>query len=134
MNPVIVRSLPGTHLKKFFAGFLVEADPQCLCFKRADLMDVMGCRWCRDNIEYIVDWLEEEADYRKLFEDEELKKRMRRYAERFAKRKFWVPRCVTEFFVRQTVERALAPGEARRILMKRMVFVCIHRAERRKVD
>ena len=52
---------PGSELKRLFSLMLVGATPECLCHGRARLMDEMGVRWCADNIEYIVDWLEDEA-------------------------------------------------------------------------
>ena len=77
---------PGTELKQFFAMFLIEGDKKCLCIERAKLMDVLGPRWCRDNIETIVDWLEEEARRRRLMFSRSIAKRMVYYAIRRSER------------------------------------------------
>lgn len=124
--------LPGSELKRLFSLMLTSATPQCLCHKRAEQMDIMGTRWCRDSIEYIVDWLEEEADERKLFENDELKQRMQRFALRFTRAKRCLPSWVAKRIVRKSVDRTLQPGEARRILLRRIVLLCIQRAERGK--
>jgi hypothetical protein len=57
---------PGTVLSKIFALFGLRATPQCICTFRAYVMDVMGCRWCVQNILLITRWLEQEARRRKL--------------------------------------------------------------------
>ena len=57
---------PGCHLKSIFSLFFIKPEPGCLCHARAHHMDLMGCRWCRENVEVITDWLEEEAADRKL--------------------------------------------------------------------
>ena len=57
---------PGCHLKSIFSLFFIKPEPGCPCNERARVMDLMGCRWCRANIETITDWLEEEATRRKV--------------------------------------------------------------------
>lgn len=51
---------PGTELKRILSWFAITADPKCLCHARAHMMDVLGVRWSRQNIDLIVDWIEEE--------------------------------------------------------------------------
>lgn len=67
---------PGTELKQIFSLMLIDATPECRCHSRAKIMDTLGSRWCRDNIETIVDWLEEEAANRKVLFDREAARRM----------------------------------------------------------
>lgn len=57
---------PGKELKKLLKLFGIIPEPGCQCNKRAAYMDQMGCQWCRENIETIVDWLQEEAEKRKM--------------------------------------------------------------------
>lgn len=57
---------PGTELKKLLKMVGITASANCRCNQRAKYMDEMGCQWCRDNIETIVDWLQEEAENRKM--------------------------------------------------------------------
>lgn len=56
----------GTELKALLKRIGIVAQPNCLCNKRARLMDERGTAWCRANLETIVDWLAEEAARRKL--------------------------------------------------------------------
>ena len=67
---------PGTELKQMFSLMLLDATPECLCHPRAALMDQMGSRWCVENIETIVDWLEEQASERKMAFDREVARRL----------------------------------------------------------
>lgn len=57
---------PGTELKKLLAMVGIQSTQSCRCNRRAEYMNQMGCQWCRDNIETIVDWLQEEAENRKM--------------------------------------------------------------------
>lgn len=57
---------PGMELKKLLKMVGITAAAGCKCNQRAKHMDEMGCQWCRDNIETIVDWLQEEAENRKM--------------------------------------------------------------------
>lgn len=57
---------PGKELKKLLKLFGIIPAPGCRCNKRAAYMDQMGCQWCRDNIDTILGWLQEEADKRGL--------------------------------------------------------------------
>lgn len=56
---------PGTELKKILAKFGIVATENCSCNKRAQIMDLNGPQWCRDNMESILEWLQEEAVKRK---------------------------------------------------------------------
>jgi len=62
----IPTSGPGTELKKLLALVGITSVPGCQCNSRAKKMDRMGCQWCTENIETIVDWLQEEAYKRHL--------------------------------------------------------------------
>lgn len=57
---------PGKELKKLLKLFGIIPEPGCQCNKRAAYMDQMGCQWCRDNIDTILGWLQEEANKRGL--------------------------------------------------------------------
>lgn len=57
---------PGTELKKLLASVGITSSPGCKCNRRAKTMDEMGCQWCSENVETIVDWLQEEAYKRHL--------------------------------------------------------------------
>lgn len=54
---------PGTELKKILSWFAVDT-PSCKCTDRANLMNVWGPEGCRNNINTILDWLQEEANNR----------------------------------------------------------------------
>lgn len=54
----------GTELKKLLKLIGIEATENCSCNHRANLMDINGPEWCKENIETILDWLQEEADKR----------------------------------------------------------------------
>jgi hypothetical protein len=56
----------GTQLAKMLHRLGFKISPTCKCMARAREMDRRGVQWCRDNIETIVGWLEEEAKKRKL--------------------------------------------------------------------
>jgi hypothetical protein len=57
---------PGYYLKKTLAWWGVESNPDCLCNKRAEVMDRKGPDWCEKNLDKIVEWLREEHVRRKL--------------------------------------------------------------------
>lgn len=57
---------PGYELKAMLALVGLRPTADCPCQSRADLMDRQGPLWCRRNLQLIVDWLEEEADRRRL--------------------------------------------------------------------
>lgn len=44
----------------------ITSSPTCKCNARAREMDLKGLQWCRDNVELISTWLNEEATKRKL--------------------------------------------------------------------
>lgn len=60
---------PGTELKALLKKVGITASPGCSCNRRAVLMDENESKepgWCEKNLETICDWLQEEADKRKL--------------------------------------------------------------------
>lgn len=60
---------PGTELKKLLAKIGIVAKPNCSCNVRALTMDKNEYKepgWCEKNVETICDWLQEEANKRKL--------------------------------------------------------------------
>lgn len=58
---------PGTILKTLIRRYLgIQATPDCLCSKRALIMDGWGPAVCRENLDTIVGWLREEAENRGL--------------------------------------------------------------------
>ena len=56
----------GTHLKALLKKIGIVATENCSCNHRAKIMDQQGIAWCKDNIETILDWLNEEATKREL--------------------------------------------------------------------
>lgn len=56
----------GTYLKKYLSRIGITATPTCSCNAKAQHMDVMGVKWCEDNVDLIVSWLKEEATNRNL--------------------------------------------------------------------
>lgn len=56
---------PGTELKKILSWFAVDT-PTCECLSRAHLMNTWGPQGCRNNMDTILLWLEEEAKNRSL--------------------------------------------------------------------
>jgi hypothetical protein len=60
------RCLAGTELKKLLGRIGIRATDSCPCNKRAREMDERGCPWCRENIDTISGWLEEQAKARHL--------------------------------------------------------------------
>lgn len=56
----------GTELKKILATVGIKSSPTCSCNAKAKKMNEKGIQWCKDNIDTIVDWLQEEAKKRKL--------------------------------------------------------------------
>ncbi len=56
----------GTELSRLLKKFGIKAKPKCNCNKRMKIMNAKGPDWCKKNIELIVDWLQEEAEDRKL--------------------------------------------------------------------
>jgi hypothetical protein len=57
---------PGTELSKLLAKIGIKANEGCKCKARSEEMDRRGVKWCENNLELIVDWLEEEATKRHL--------------------------------------------------------------------
>lgn len=118
----------GTNLKAFFADTLHGAPKDCYCFPRAQLLDWLGTRWARRNIDTIVDWLDDEAERVKLTETDALRLRaeatitrqLERY--RFVRWLRLAPR-LARWSLRQQ-------GAARRWLIKRFVMIQIRRTER----
>ena len=60
---------PGTYLHKLIKKLTGEdITPSCLCKDRIAKMNRNGPAWCRDNVDTIVGWMEEEIE-RRLKED-----------------------------------------------------------------
>jgi hypothetical protein len=55
---------PGTRLKELLAKWGIHATDNCKCIKRAKEMDANGPAWCRENLDTIVGWLEQESKRR----------------------------------------------------------------------
>lgn len=55
---------PGSELKKLLKLIGITATPNCKCNQRAKYMDKMGPAWCRENLDTILDWLQEESSNR----------------------------------------------------------------------
>jgi hypothetical protein len=123
---------PGSHLKKMFGSMLANAGPHCLCRPRAQLMDVWGIRLCKLNIEAIVDWVEEEADKQNLIENQTVIDKATAFAVRHMGIKYLILRPFPR--VRLWIARRILgqPGKGRRLIIKRMVLICIERARRGK--
>lgn len=58
---MITQPRPGQELKRLLNMKITQS---CLCNARAMHMDVMGCKWCRENLSLIVEWLKEEHAFR----------------------------------------------------------------------
>jgi hypothetical protein len=56
----------GSNLKAWLKKIGIEATENCSCNARAKAMDAEGPKWCRENVELILDWLNEEATKRNL--------------------------------------------------------------------
>jgi hypothetical protein len=50
----------GVELKKLLKKIGIEPKKNCKCNERAIIMNQKGVKWCNDNLETIVDWLQEE--------------------------------------------------------------------------
>lgn len=57
---------PGTELKTLLLRFRIVKSTGCGCGAKVRMMDENGPDWCKENLETIVDWLQEEATRRKL--------------------------------------------------------------------
>jgi hypothetical protein len=66
VQKVEIESGVGTELKKLLKTIGIAASPTCTCNARAKTMNENGIRWCEDNKETIIGWLEEEANKRNL--------------------------------------------------------------------
>lgn len=55
----------GFQVKRILKKLKFVPKPGCQCNARAREMDRQGPQWCRDNIEMIVDWLQEEFNRQK---------------------------------------------------------------------
>lgn len=60
------RALPGTELKLLLAKCGIVDEVGCQCDRRSALMNQMGPDWCRQSIDTIVGWMQEEAEKREL--------------------------------------------------------------------
>lgn len=56
----------GGELKKMLKMLGIKSTPNCSCNKRAEIMDMKGTEWCKNNKSEILGWLEEEAKKRNL--------------------------------------------------------------------
>lgn len=52
---------PGTELKKMLSKLGIKPTKNCKCNQRAADMDRLGDKWCSENVDTIVGWLQEEA-------------------------------------------------------------------------
>jgi hypothetical protein len=57
---------PGTELKKILSYIGIKSSESCSCNTKAKVMNLWGSEKCKQNIEIIIDWLQEEARKRKL--------------------------------------------------------------------
>jgi hypothetical protein len=57
---------PGTELSKTLAMFGIHSTSGCKCKDRARQMDRNGVEWCKQHIDEIVDWMQEESRKRRL--------------------------------------------------------------------
>ena len=57
---------PGTELKKLLKLIGITSSPTCGCNAKAKKMNENGIKWCKDNIDTIVDWLREESEKRNI--------------------------------------------------------------------
>lgn len=66
-TPIPPSSGPGTELKALLKDWLgIQASPNCSCNARARQMDEWGPDLCEQNMPTILQWLEEQANARKL--------------------------------------------------------------------
>jgi len=56
----------GTELKKMLESVGIRATPNCSCNAKATAMNKNGIKWCKNNKDTILSWLQEEAVKRKL--------------------------------------------------------------------
>jgi hypothetical protein len=56
----------GTEMKKLLSMIGIKATPNCSCNRKAQAMDDEGIKWCEENEDKILDWLQEESKRRKL--------------------------------------------------------------------
>lgn len=56
----------GSELKTILRYMNIKSTPNCSCNKKAKIMNIKGIEWCKENKNLIVDWLQEEAEKRKL--------------------------------------------------------------------
>ena len=56
----------GGELKKMLKMLGIKSTPNCSCNKRAEVMDMNGTEWCKNNKSQILSWLEEESKKRSL--------------------------------------------------------------------
>jgi len=63
-SSLLVAGGPGSELEKKLARFFIGTTETCYCNQRSKLMNLLGVRWCSQNIETIVDWMQGEAHTR----------------------------------------------------------------------
>lgn len=66
VEEAIVPTGPGTVLLAMFDFIGIKSSSSCYCRRHAKVMDNKGTAWCLDNIDKIVEWLEKEAEARRL--------------------------------------------------------------------
>lgn len=57
---------PGSQLHRMLASIGIHPTAGCQCRTRMKAMDDNGPAWCREHIEEIIDWMQEEAKARSL--------------------------------------------------------------------
>lgn len=87
--PSVPRCLVGSELKKLLSYLNIESKEDCKCNDRSRIMDDMGCDWCINNKDKIVDWMKEAAEKRSLPFNRFIAKRIVELAIYKAKKKYW---------------------------------------------
>lgn len=80
----------GTELKHLLSSWGVEVVSGCRCLERAAEMDRNGTQWCRDNIDTIAAWLDEEA-----------------------RNRHWIVRAIAKFGSKYVITQAIERAEAK---------------------
>jgi hypothetical protein len=65
-TPLDIGDGVGTELKNILKLMGITATNNCSCNAKAKIMNEKGIEWCKDNIDTIVGWLQEEASKRRL--------------------------------------------------------------------
>ncbi|QNN24329.1 sulfotransferase [Planctomycetales bacterium ZRK34] len=78
---------PGTELHALLSKFGIEADGDCSCMDHVREMNAKGIVWCRENIDTIVGWLEQEAANRAIVFSRTIAKQIIKLAIKRAEKK-----------------------------------------------